>query len=244
MSMNGPGEPPTFTREQVRAYDKRAVEEFHLPMPILMENAGLAVARVIVKKFPGKPVVILCGPGNNGGDGFVIARWLHEWDRPAADVLFVGPQKRLAAHIDTPDKDITDAQRNARALLATGVPVTVIDPPDAGAARLTDLDERFRGGAVLVDALFGIGLTREIDGPMAKLVKAADAWSGLRCAVDIPSGLDCDTGKILGNAIMADVTVTLVARKRGFDFEDGPEACGEVIVAPIGVPRAALEKPL
>ncbi len=181
----------------------------------LMENAGAAVVRHVHRRFPPQPVAVLCGPGNNGGDGFVVARLLRDmgW---TARVALLGSREALKG----------DAARNAERWSGDVVPLT----PAA-------LD----GVTLAVDALFGVGLARDIDGPAAAAIRAL-AERNLPCiAVDIPSGVDGDTGQIRGVAVMARLTVTFFRRKPGHLLYPGRLHCGEVAVEDIGIPASVLE---
>lgn len=180
----------------------------------LMENAGGAVVRHIRRRFPQQPVVVLCGPGNNGGDGFVIARLLKEMGWPTR-VALLGPQDALKG----------DAATNAARW------------PD----KIHPLAPSVLEGATLVvDALFGAGLSRALDGAAADTIRAI-VERRLPCvAVDIPSGVDSDTGAIRGIAPMAGLTVTFFRRKPGHLLFPGRLHCGEVTVEDIGIPDSVL----
>ncbi len=183
--------------------------------PALMENAGAAVVRHIHRRFPPQPVVVLCGPGNNGGDGFVVARLLKDmgW---TVRVALLGPRDALKG----------DAARGAYRWTGNVLAVT----PSA-------LD----GAALVVDALFGAGLARDVLGPVAAVVRAIGE-RGLPCiAIDIPSGIDSDTGQVRGIAPMARLTVTFFRRKPGHLLYPGRLHCGEVAVEDIGIPDSVLD---
>ncbi|MBM3566086.1 MAG: NAD(P)H-hydrate dehydratase [Alphaproteobacteria bacterium] len=181
----------------------------------LMENAGAAVVRHIHRRFPPQSVAVLCGPGNNGGDGFVIARLLKKmgW---TVRVGLLGPRAALKG----------DAARNAERW--TG---------EVAALTPAVLD----GAGLVVDALFGSGLSRDIDGAAAAVIETINA-RGLPCiAVDIPSGVDGDTGAIRGVAALARLTVTFFLRKPGHLLYPGRHHCGEVAVEDIGIPSSVLD---
>ena len=224
-----------LTRAAVRDLDRRAIEEYGIPSIVLMENAGRACVPEVLSlgaSLDGgsdRPVVVLCGPGNNGGDGFVIARTLHNLGT-SARVFFVGAPSKLEA-------GSADVLTNVRLWRGLGASVeTVSSLDDVGG--LGDAVER---ASVVVDALFGTGLDRALREPWAEVVRAANARGRPTLAVDVPSGLDADTGAVLGEAVRADVTVSFVARKAGFDLGAGPACCGRVVVAEIGIPRAYLD---
>ncbi len=181
----------------------------------LMENAGRAVAAAIRVRFVPCPTLVLCGPGNNGGDGFVVARRLAEAGWPVR-VALLGERTRLAG----------DA-----AAMAARWPGAV-----------EELHPRVVAGAgLIVDALFGAGLARPVEGAAAAALGAASSSGRPVVAVDLPSGVTGDGGAVLGTACPARLTVTFVRRRPGHVLLPGRELCGEVVVADIGVPDAALD---
>jgi hydroxyethylthiazole kinase-like uncharacterized protein yjeF len=178
----------------------------------LMENAGRAVAEEIVRRFGARPTLVLCGPGNNGGDGFVAARYLKRWGWPV----------RLALHGD-------------RAKLAGAARVMAerwLEPVE----RLT-LD-MIGGGELIVDGLFGAGLSRPLSEELAEIARAIAVPI---IAIDVPSGLDGATGQPLGASFHADVTVTFFRKKPGHLLLPGRTLCGETVLADIGIPDAVLD---
>jgi NAD(P)H-hydrate epimerase len=185
------------------------------PAIVLMENAGLAVAREIQLRWSARPVIVLCGPGNNGGDGFVVARHLAEagW---SVRVALLGHRDQLAG-----------PARHHAELWRGGVQQLV---PDA-------LD----GAALVVDALFGAGLSRALAEPVVAVLSAAASRRLPIIAIDVPSGLMGDTGEALG-AVAAVLTVTFFRKKPGHLLLPGRRLCGEVVVADIGISSAVLEQ--
>ena len=181
----------------------------------LMENAGRAVAQAIVRRWEPRPVAVLCGPGNNGGDGFVVARLLADAGWPVRLGL-LGSRERLKG--------------DAAAMAARWEgPIEPLAP-----ALLDD-------APLVVDALFGAGLARPLDGAALALAEASAA-RGLACvSVDVPSGVHGDTGAVLGGAFRATLTVTFGRRKYGHLLQPGRECAGELAVADIGIPAAAIE---
>jgi NAD(P)H-hydrate epimerase len=251
------GHPPPFTltRAQVRELDRRAIEEYGIPGIVLMENAGRSCAELLMKLNPTKkPTVILCGPGNNGGDGFVMARHLDNAGWPVS-VLCVDQPKQVVSP-DIPDewaREIRtfvplrsmsrDAKTNAEIAAKCQFPCALIC--QAGlfqewVDRFIDIEDR--RSFWIVDALFGTGLSRPLGTPYSELVVAMNASGNPILAIDIPSGLDCDTGEPLGPTIRATHTATFVAPKRGFLNPKSREWTGEVHVIDIGAPRKLVEE--
>jgi ADP-dependent NAD(P)H-hydrate dehydratase / NAD(P)H-hydrate epimerase len=218
---------PVLSRDQMRAYDKIAIEDFGVPSLDLMETAGRGAAGVIAKlvSLPGAAVTIVCGSGNNGGDGFVVAR--HLFERGAqVTVVLVDPGERLSP----------DARVNRDAYLRMGGEIC-----DLG-SDLSPLDRALSGAAVVVDAVFGTGLTRTVEGRHSDVISRINRCKARRVALDVPSGLDADTGIALGIAVRADDTVTFGHRKIGLLTSDGPRHAGRLHVVDLGVPAAVLER--
>ncbi len=211
-----------LSRATVRALDRRTIEELGLPGIVLMEHAALGLARIARRLAPGRASIV-CGKGNNGGDGFALARLLSEAGR-AVELL-------LACD---PDGLTGDARTNYRVAAGLGIPMRRVVEPRKDLAGLQ----------LLVDAVFGTGLRGAVRGEARELLAAMAerAERGVpTLAVDIPSGLDADTGEVLGVCVPATVTATFAAAKPGFTRGAGPAMCGRVEVVPIGIPRAWLE---
>lgn len=183
--------------------------------PTLMEAAGASVATVIQDRWPPRPVAILCGPGNNGGDGFVVARHLAQAGWPV----------RLGLLGDA-------AALRGDAAWAAG---TWTGPVEAAAQGLLD------GAGLIVDALFGAGLARPLERDALSLVQAMNEAGHPIVSIDVPSGIHGDTGAVLGDAPEARLTVTFFRRKPGHLLLPGRLRCGEVVVADIGIPASVLE---
>ena len=224
--------PPLLSAEAMRTADDFAIEDFGVPSRVLMESAGRAAADRLVEAcgpLAEKRVAIFCGKGNNGGDGFVVARRLL--------ALGVG-QVRVV----TIDGDRTeDAARNLD-LLET------LRDETAGDRLTIDPFENLRQlGAqapadVHVDALLGTGLTSALREPIASLVGWMNEQSAFTVSLDAPTGLHADTGAVLGDAVRADLTVTMGARKTGLALGKGPQHAGRVAVVEIGIPDFVLRR--
>ncbi len=219
------------TGAEMQALDRLTIEGRGIPGEILMESAGRALVEPVLALRAGSPrcelpVRAFCGAGNNGGDGFVAVRHLLAEGIPAEAVL-VGDPDRLPA----------DAAANWRRLLELGRTHPVcrsVRPEDAG----IDWTEILDGTSVALDALFGTGLKRPLEGGMVRLVEAMNAARerGLRVvAVDLPSGIAADTGQILGAAVAADRTITISLPKPGLALEPGRSRAGRVEVARVGI---------
>ena len=217
-----------LSHEQVRRVDQLAVSQYAMSGLVLMENAGRNAAEIIHKHFGGDgTAIILCGTGNNGGDGCVIARHLHNkgWK---VRLMLAGEPSRM-----TPD-----TAANYAIVKAMGLEPVIA--PDA-ATQLSFLHTS-TVDVVIVDALLGTGFTGSVREPMATLIGAMHDASRLAVvAVDVPSGLDCDTGQPSGTAVRADLTITFVAEKLGFSSTHAKPYTGRVEVADIGVPRELIE---
>ena len=215
-----------LSRAEVRAIDRRAIEEFGVPGVVLMENAGRGAAERLLALGARGPVAICCGKGNNGGDGFVIARHL---DNHGAEVRIL-----LAAR---PEELTGDAAIHFRIVERSRLPLSVLDLANLDQV---DLARQLTGCEWIVDALFGTGLQGPVRPPFDRIIAAINASGARVLAVDIPSGLDCDTGQPQGPTIRADHTVTFVAPKLGFAAPVAQPWIGQVHVADIGCPAAAL----
>jgi NAD(P)H-hydrate epimerase len=224
--------PFTLTRADVREFDRRAIDGFGVPNLVLMENAGRGAAELLARLNPDrKPVVVLCGPGNNGGDGFVVARHLDARGWPV-DVQVIAKTNRQAG----------DADVNFDILFASGIPFTQHHPDHFDARQREFVGQRVRSAGWVVDALFGTGLSRALAAPYDEVVTQVNASGNPVLALDIPSGLDCDTGEPLGPTVRAAHTATFVAPKRGFLNPAARDWTGEVHVIDIGAPRALVEE--
>lgn len=216
-----------LTREFAREIDRRAVDEYGMSSLVLMENAGRGVCDRLFQFGIRGPVAICCGPGNNGGDGFVVARHL---DLRYATVK-VGVFAELARYQG-------DAAHNLAILQKTGVPIEVF-----GTSFETARLEQFLCGAgYVVDALLGTGFQGQVREPIASAIDTINASGVPVIAVDLPSGLDCDRGEPATHTIRARHTLTFVAPKRGFSSPTAQTYLGAVHVLDIGAPRRLVEE--
>lgn len=203
-----------LTPAEMSLADKAAVEAGVSEL-VLMEAAGRAVADAVKARWSPRPVAVLCGPGNNGGDGFVAARHLAAEGWPVRLAL-LGARERLTGA----------AAHHAARYRGTIDPLT---------------PEAFDGAGVVIDAIFGAGLSRPLDGVARATVEALVASSVPVAAIDVPSGLDGATGAIWGAAAPADITVTFFRKKPGHLIYPGRGRCGTVLLAPIGIPDGVLD---
>ncbi|MHC4637708.1 MAG: NAD(P)H-hydrate epimerase [Planctomycetota bacterium] len=214
-----------MTRREVRAFDEWAINELGIDGTVLMENAGRSCAELIVEKLlkaAESSVCILCGTGNNGGDGFVIARHLFN-KGIQVEVVICGDREKIKG----------DAKKNLDIWEGLGQKVKLISLDNENA--VSKLSQYCSRVDLLVDALFGTGLKGQLREGYVKLIDAINQSQKKILAVDIPSGLDCDSGEPLGAAVKADSTVTFVAVKKGFQNECSANFTGEIHIASIGV---------
>jgi hydroxyethylthiazole kinase-like uncharacterized protein yjeF len=220
---------PVLSRAQMRAFDTFAIATCHVPSLLLMENAGRGAADTIERELLGgraseRRIVVVCGTGNNGGDGFVVARHLRSRGAHVTAWLAGDPAKLTA-----------DCRANHDAFEGIGGKV---EPVPLGGS-LGALEASLGGADVAVDALFGTGLDRAIAEPMASVVRALNQSRGAGtqvAALDVPSGLHADTGIGLGTCIEADLTVTFAHLKLGLVTGAGARLAGPAHVVDIGVP--------
>jgi NAD(P)H-hydrate epimerase len=219
----------SLSRDEVRAIDRFAIETLGVPGMVLMENAGRQVADAVADLLGGpgglrgRSVAVVTGSGNNGGDGFVVARHLSLRGVRVA-VFMIAPAEKLTG----------DAAANNAICVNMGQDLRAV-----GAADLLELAGRMAGFDAVVDAVGGTGIRGVLRGEQAEAVEQINAAARPVVAVDIPTGLDCDTGLAAGPTVRAAITVTFVARKKGFDNPASREYTGEVRVADIGIPAAA-----
>ncbi|MCD6176084.1 MAG: NAD(P)H-hydrate epimerase [Planctomycetes bacterium] len=215
-----------MTRQQVRRFDAWAIGEMGIPGVVLMENAAKNCTDVILKHFPDEikaGVCIFCGAGNNGGDGFVIARQLFNRGI-AVRIILCGDSGKIKG----------DAKINFDICRNMNLPIAAVDTESDTLCK--DIENAVGESGLLVDAILGTGMQGQLKEPFALLISGINLHNLPIVAVDIPSGLDCDTGQLLPVSIEAAVTVTFVALKKGFVANpDSRKATGRVFVADIGM---------
>lgn len=219
--------PKALSVLQAQQIDRFAIQKLGIPSVVLMENAGRLTAGEILKIIGVRPlrgltpkaVIIFCGSGNNGGDGFVVAR--HLWASGVrVKVFLIGNPKNLKQ----------DSAINFKILKKLKCPVENIQ--NVNKKVLTEL----RRATLIVDAIFGIGLSRPVGEPYRSIIHAINQARKPVVAVDVPSGMDATTGKVLGACVKATCTVTFAVLKKGFLTVQGRRYVGKVIVADIGIP--------
>jgi len=192
----------------------RAAQDAGIDATSLMEAAGSAVAVAVGARWQMRPVTVLCGPGNNGGDGFVAARHLADAGWPVKLALLGSREKLRGA--------AADASRKWNGPVAP-FSVDILD-----------------SASIVIDAIFGAGLSRPLTGNALELIEALKVRRIVTCAIDVPSGLDGKSGMVLGAAAPADLTVTFFHKKPGHLLYPGRRLCGEVVLADIGIPTSLL----
>jgi len=238
-----------LTREQVRRVDQVAIERYGMLGVVLMENAGRAAAAWIAENLPAGDVCILCGKGNNGGDGYVVARHLEclydGWgsdvseSRQAdeggvgdADAVQRSGHVRIVSVVDT-GLLRGDAAINCGIAKLAGISIEVVSDRESLVKAIGRPD-------ILVDCLLGTGAVGAPQGLYADAIRIANSLAEHRVAIDLPSGLDCDSGEPGIPTILADQTLTFVAPKVGFANPAAECHVGRVVVLPIGVPSRLL----
>ena len=212
-----------YRAEDVRELDRLAIEEAGIPGIDLMERAGAESFRVLRERWPAaRRVSVVAGPGNNGGDGFVVAR-LAAIEGLSVSVDLVGDAARLAG----------DAATAYRRMLDAGS--AVIPARCAASGPAEDAD-------VIVDALFGTGLARDVSGAAAAAVRAMNDSAAPVLALDVPSGIHSDTGRVLGGAVRAAATVCFIGLKQGLFTREGRECAGEIVHSDLGVPPCVVAR--
>lgn len=218
-----------LTAEQMQELDRFTIQEIGIPGIVLMENAGRSVANTVVERFGQdyKRALVFAGKGNNGGDGYVVARHLADegWD---VETLVFSKK----------DKIVGDALTNLNVLERYDSKISYVSEPD----EFLNLVESRSEEAVLIDALFGTGLKKPAQDLYVKAIEWMNNRSSPVISVDTPSGIDASSGKVLGSAVKADLTVTFALPKVGVVTYPGAAYVGELITAAIGIPRSVLSQ--
>lgn len=218
--------PRVVTAEEMQALDKYTIETLNIIGRVLMENAGRAVVAAIRERWAplaGKRAIVLCGKGNNGGDGFVVARYLLEAG-VHGEIALIGAASELRG----------DAAANYLVLTRLGYAIREIPHLEA----LPDL----RPADFIVDALLGTGVRGPLQGLMAQIVNRVNESGRPVIAIDLPTGMNTDTGEVAGPCVQAQLTVTIGCRKQGLLFTPAREYAGETVVAEIGFPDIAFRQ--
>jgi len=222
MPAKNSSQPSQMSREESRSVDKLAIEQFGMSGLVLMENAGRNAAELIHKICPIGDVCILTGKGNNGGDGYVIARHLELSGRDVR-VVSVVPTDTLTG----------DAAVNFCIASHSQIPIQV-------ATELALLAGAIGKPDILIDCMLGTGSQGEPREPIRSAIRIANQIAAIRIAIDLPSGLDCDTGNPSESTLRAEYTLTFVAPKRGFSSQAAKPYLGTVHVLSIGIPARML----
>ena len=228
---------PILTAAQIKTCDTYTIETLGIPSQTLMERAARKAAAVLLKRtdlFPAGHVLLLCGSGNNGGDGLAMARFLADGslgETREVTVIYTG---RLTDD-GIPDESRMSEECSRQYRLATEAGLSIL-PPSALSLIPQDI-------AAVVDAIFGIGLDRPVTGEIASLLTAIAQAKLPVLAVDIPSGVNADTGAVMGTSLPARATVTMQALKAGLLLYPGADFCGEIAVADLGIDLSPVEKP-
>lgn len=212
----------TLTALEAKKFDLKAIKRFKVPTILLMENAGRAITEEVLRIIKRKKmkVAIICGRGNNGGDGFCSARHLIT-KGIAFDVYVCGKISGLKG----------EARVNLDILLRLKKKIFSINEKN-----LKIFKSKLLGYGLIIDSILGVGLRGRVEGVISKVINIINESGKYVLSVDIPSGLDADTGEALGAAVYADRTVTFVAPKKGMVNNMGKRFCGKVVVSDIGLP--------
>lgn len=223
--LTGPRTMRPLSQIEIRDIDRRAIEHYGLPGVVLMENAGRGCAEIVTRFWKSGSAIVLCGKGNNGGDGFVIARHLENagW---RVKVRFAGPKSTIPE----------DARLFLSVVERGGIDCQAMEAESKVLA--TDLQQ----ADLIVDALLGTGLTGVVREPYTAWIAAINASGKPILAVDLPSGMDANTGKPLGVCVQATRTATMVSRKLGFENIESSLWTGPIEIVDIGVPRELLRQ--
>jgi NAD(P)H-hydrate epimerase len=228
----------SLTLDQIRLVDRVAIEQFGISGLVLMENAGRGAADFIAQytshTSEKSTYVILCGTGNNGGDGLVIARHLHALGRPVT-VFLSGKHDKLSH----------DCAVNLSILQKTSIPIHWCDESlnleSGGIVLNAEIKNMIANAEVVIDALLGTGVKGAPRGSAALLIEAANASHAKKFAIDVPSGMNTETGELGIPTFIADFTITFVAEKPCFQKSHAKKATGQIVVLPIGIPPEVID---
>jgi len=217
--------------EEMRAFDAAAICDYGIPGVVLMENAGRSTFEILrsaaSRDLKGLKVTVVAGPGNNGGDGYVVARYCLNHGAEVRTYL-LAPRDKISG----------DALANLEILERMTASIVSI----ADLAALSESAKAWRDSDVIIDALLGTGLKSDVRSPFREAIELINTTSALKLAVDIPSGIDSNSGAILGVAVKADLTVTYGFQKIGMALYPGVLHCGRVEVVDISIPRVHVER--
>ena len=220
---------PVVTAEQMQAIDRHAIDDFGIPGITLMENAGVGIIQELQRRFPDlshKKIFIFCGKGNNGGDGFVIARHLFSLDSEVR-VLLAGKLSELKG----------DAATNAVSARKIGIQVDELDPDS-----LNRHDHKLRHCDIIIDAVFGTGLNKPVAGFMEKVIDKINQFEKFVVSVDINSGVDSESGQLMGPHVKSDLTLALACWKQSHLLHPSAGVMKETRLIDIGIPEKARVK--
>lgn len=217
--------------EAIRAVDQTAIDRYGMNSLVLMENAALGSAQWIIQNFAPSQTVLLCGRGNNGGDGLAIARHLRLAGWPCR-VIQLGPIEKLSA----------DARANWHILTARDRAHCILCDESRAIELQNEISQHIRQAEIIIDALLGSGAKGHPRPPLSDWIELANQAKGVRIAIDIPSGLDATSGQPSATTFQAQATLTFVARKLGFATPAAQAYLGKVEVLPIGIPVELIEE--
>jgi len=209
-----------FSRAHLQAVDSDAEEKYQMQSIVLMENAARGAASIILDSIDGSlqsNIVVVCGSGNNGGDGYAVARHLANSGCCVSIAKTCKPKSG-------------DATANANICALMGIDIKPWS------------SNLFQQASLLIDAIFGTGLDRTIEGTYKNIISAINESDAPCIALDIPSGLDCDSGKPLGSCVEASMTISFVGLKKGFLHDSSEKYTGEIAISDIGCPAELLKK--
>ncbi|MBQ2035465.1 MAG: NAD(P)H-hydrate epimerase, partial [Peptococcaceae bacterium] len=217
------------TAEQMRQADRMTIQELGIPEMVLMENAGKAVVEFLQETFTDlteKAITIVAGAGNNGGDALVAARYLHLLGVPVKVFIYA-------------DRELSPSAKQNYEILSR-LPVKMYWLDSENSMHLLKVTVNYSD--IFIDGLLGTGVNRDVSGQMEQIIDIANRRSCVKVAIDVPSGLNSDTGEIWGRCLKADYTVALAQPKRGHMLNKGMKYCGQVVVKKIGIPNEIYEK--